>query len=181
MFFLPDLKRQCGSYLANFIDIENVVDLLQTARLFNIPRLEHQCVEFMANGIEEVCLFILELYYCILIFKTFFSLNFLKIDCAWWKIQAVSHKRCGKCQSKRRNWFDRHYWWASICVANDEFKLACIDSRSWKSTFLFEFIFGGFGISCLILSLISLMKHNFSTIGTPALALHTTTSFVFIF
>ena len=82
MFFLPDLKRQCGSYLANFIDIENVVDLLQTARLFNIPRLEHQCVEFMANGIEEVCLFILELYYCILIFKTFFSLNFLKIDCA---------------------------------------------------------------------------------------------------
>lgn len=62
MFFLPDLKRQCGSYLANFIDIENVVDLLQTARLFNIPRLEHQCVEFMANGIEEVCLFILMLY-----------------------------------------------------------------------------------------------------------------------
>ena len=54
MFFLPDLKRQCGSYLANFIDIENVVDLLQTARLFSIPRLEHQCVEFMANAIEEV-------------------------------------------------------------------------------------------------------------------------------
>merc|ERR1711963_843112 len=34
--------------------IENVVDLLQTARLFSIPRLEHQCVEFMANAIEEI-------------------------------------------------------------------------------------------------------------------------------
>merc|ERR1711976_625245 len=27
---------------------------LQTARLFSIPRLEHQCVEFMANAIEEI-------------------------------------------------------------------------------------------------------------------------------
>ena len=54
MFFLPDLKRQVGSYFTKFIAIDNVVDLLQTARLFNVPRLEHQCVEYMANYIEEV-------------------------------------------------------------------------------------------------------------------------------
>lgn len=54
MFFLHDLKRQCGSFLANFVDVDNVVDLLQTARLYSIPRLEHSCVEFMASVIEEV-------------------------------------------------------------------------------------------------------------------------------
>jgi hypothetical protein len=31
-----------------------VVDLLKTSRLFDIPRLEHQCIEFIANNIEEV-------------------------------------------------------------------------------------------------------------------------------
>lgn len=56
MFFLHDLKRQCGSFLSNYIEVENAVDLLQTARLFNIPRLEHNCVEFMASAIEEVSL-----------------------------------------------------------------------------------------------------------------------------
>ena len=56
MFFLPDLKRQVGSYFTKFIAIDNVVDLLQTARLFNVPKLEHQCIEFMANYIEEVIL-----------------------------------------------------------------------------------------------------------------------------
>ena len=54
MFFLQDLKRQCGAFLANFLEIDNVVDLLHTGRLFNIPRLEHQCVEFMARYIEDV-------------------------------------------------------------------------------------------------------------------------------
>merc|ERR1712242_322090 len=53
-FFLQDLKRQCGAYLANFIEVDNVADLLHTGRLFSIPRLEHQCVEFMARNIEEM-------------------------------------------------------------------------------------------------------------------------------
>ena len=58
MFFLQDLKRQCGTFLANFIEVDNVVNLLHTGRLFSIPRLEHQCVEFMARNIEEVISFL---------------------------------------------------------------------------------------------------------------------------
>ena len=54
MFFLPDLKRQCGVYLSSYVEAENAVDLLCTARLFSIPRLEHYCVEFMAKTIDEV-------------------------------------------------------------------------------------------------------------------------------
>ena len=54
MFFLPDLKRQCGIFLASFIEEENAVDLLCTARLFNVPRLEHHCIEFLAKNIEEM-------------------------------------------------------------------------------------------------------------------------------
>ena len=58
MFFLPDLKRQCGVFLAKFIEIDSAVDLICTARLFNIPKLEHSCVEFMAKYIEEVSIHI---------------------------------------------------------------------------------------------------------------------------
>ena len=54
MFFLPDLKKQCGVFLTGFVEIDNAVDLIFTARLFNIPKLEHSCVEFMAKNIEEV-------------------------------------------------------------------------------------------------------------------------------
>ena len=54
MLLLPDLKRQCGIFLASFLEPGNVVDLLRTARLFDIPRLEHQCIEFTAKNIEEV-------------------------------------------------------------------------------------------------------------------------------
>ena len=54
MFFLPDLKRHCGLFLANFIEEENAVDLLSTARLFNVPRLEHHCIEFLAKNIEDM-------------------------------------------------------------------------------------------------------------------------------
>ena len=58
MFFLPDLKRQCGVFLAKFIEIDSAVDLICTARLFNIPKLEHSCVEFMAKYIEGVSIHI---------------------------------------------------------------------------------------------------------------------------
>jgi ankyrin repeat/BTB/POZ domain-containing protein 1 len=54
MLLLPDLKRQCGVFLASYLEPGNVVDLLRTARLFDIPRLEHQCIEFAAKNIEEV-------------------------------------------------------------------------------------------------------------------------------
>ena len=49
IFLLPDLKRQCGSFLEQYLETSNVVELVQTARLFAIPRLEHACVEFIAK------------------------------------------------------------------------------------------------------------------------------------
>ena len=49
IFLLPDLKRQCGSFLEQYLDISNAVDLVHTARLFVLPRLEHASVEFIAK------------------------------------------------------------------------------------------------------------------------------------
>ena len=57
MWLLPDLKRQCGVFLESFIETANVVNLLRSSRLFDIPRLEHQCIEFAALHIEEVSYF----------------------------------------------------------------------------------------------------------------------------
>ena len=54
MFLLPELKRQCGVFLADYLDSTNVVDLCRTARLFDIPRLEHACVSFMARNVEDM-------------------------------------------------------------------------------------------------------------------------------
>ena len=54
MLLLPDLKRQCGSFLGKHLELGNIVDLLRTARLFDIPRLERLCVEFAAENIEDV-------------------------------------------------------------------------------------------------------------------------------
>ncbi len=58
MFLLPGLKRQCGAYLGSqssgILDVESAVGLVRTARLYDMPRLEHQCVEFMATNIDKV-------------------------------------------------------------------------------------------------------------------------------
>ena len=54
MFLLTGLKRQCGLFLAQYVEMSNAVDLLESARLYSIPRLEHSCTEFMAANIEEV-------------------------------------------------------------------------------------------------------------------------------
>ena len=40
--------------LAQYVEMSNAVDLLESARLYSIPRLEHSCTEFMAANIEEV-------------------------------------------------------------------------------------------------------------------------------
>ena len=52
MFLLPGLKKLCGKLLAKLVDCENVMDILKTARLFNLPRLEDQATEFLARNIE---------------------------------------------------------------------------------------------------------------------------------
>ena len=58
VFLLPCLKRQCGSYLGDpdggLLTPESAADLVRVARMYDLPRLEHLCVEFMARNIEKV-------------------------------------------------------------------------------------------------------------------------------
>ena len=43
-------------FLGMFMDMENTVSLLETARLYQLSRLERQCVEYMADNIDGVSL-----------------------------------------------------------------------------------------------------------------------------
>ena len=53
MFLLADLKRGCGLYLSgHLMDAASAVDMVMTARLYDIPKLEQSAVEFMAGSIE---------------------------------------------------------------------------------------------------------------------------------
>ncbi|XP_071815730.1 ankyrin repeat and BTB/POZ domain-containing protein 1-like isoform X1 [Apostichopus japonicus] len=49
LFLLPGLKKQCANEIANHFTDENVISVLQIARMFNLIKLEDQCAEFMAN------------------------------------------------------------------------------------------------------------------------------------
>lgn len=51
---LPGLKSQCSHALGRFITTTNVVQMLRTARLFSLVRLEDQCAEFIAGNLEPV-------------------------------------------------------------------------------------------------------------------------------
>ena len=52
IFLLPGLKKICGKVLARLLDTDTVMDILKTARLFNLARLEDQATEFLARNIE---------------------------------------------------------------------------------------------------------------------------------
>ncbi len=54
MFLLPGLKRQCASVMGQYLELDNVVNILRTAQLFSLPRLEDQCAEYLATNIEKV-------------------------------------------------------------------------------------------------------------------------------
>lgn len=54
LYLLKGLTRICALVIGQDLDTENVVSALQAARLFDIPRLETQCSEFMANSIEKM-------------------------------------------------------------------------------------------------------------------------------
>ena len=54
LYLLPGLARQCGVVIGQYLDVDTVVSSLQTARLFNLCRLETICAEFMAANIEKV-------------------------------------------------------------------------------------------------------------------------------
>ena len=48
------LKRECGNWLGGYIDQETVLQILRTARLFRLPRLEDACTEYLARNIDQV-------------------------------------------------------------------------------------------------------------------------------
>ena len=54
MFLLPGLKKLCGKMLAKLVDMDNVLEFLVTARLFNLARLEDLCTEFISRNIEQL-------------------------------------------------------------------------------------------------------------------------------
>lgn len=51
---LPGLKRQCSTFMAQNIDCDNVIVLLETARFFDLVRLEDACFEFLAEHLDKV-------------------------------------------------------------------------------------------------------------------------------
>ncbi|GFO45079.1 calcium-independent phospholipase a2-gamma [Plakobranchus ocellatus] len=54
MYLLPGLKRLCGVAMATYLEVSNVVSMIQTSRLFGLVRLESQCAEFIANNLSKV-------------------------------------------------------------------------------------------------------------------------------
>ena len=54
LYLLPGLKRYCGGVLSKYLDIENVVHIIKTARMFDLGKLEDDCAAFMAEHIEKV-------------------------------------------------------------------------------------------------------------------------------
>ena len=54
LYLLSGLKQHCATAIGQMIDVDNVVSVLRTCRLFNLPRLEDQCAEFIANNLEKV-------------------------------------------------------------------------------------------------------------------------------
>lgn len=54
IYLLPGLKRQCAIVIGQHLDINNVVYMLKLARMYELPRLEDQCTEFMAKFLEQI-------------------------------------------------------------------------------------------------------------------------------
>lgn len=54
IYLLSGLKRLCARVISAFLDTENVLTVFRTARLFNLPRLEVDCCEYMSKHLEMV-------------------------------------------------------------------------------------------------------------------------------
>ncbi|XP_022805114.1 ankyrin repeat and BTB/POZ domain-containing protein 1-like isoform X2 [Stylophora pistillata] len=52
VYLLGGLKRLCARVISAFLDTENVLTVLRTARLFNLPRLEVDCCEYTSKHLE---------------------------------------------------------------------------------------------------------------------------------
>ena len=54
MYLLPGLKRKCAGELIQRINIENVFDLLDLSRLYDMKKLEFSCISFLAANLIQV-------------------------------------------------------------------------------------------------------------------------------
>ncbi|CAN7982516.1 unnamed protein product, partial [Ixodes hexagonus] len=53
-YLLPELRRQCGQLIGERLDEAGVCTALRVARLLRLPRLEEQCIDFMARHLVQV-------------------------------------------------------------------------------------------------------------------------------
>ncbi|CAF1018042.1 unnamed protein product [Rotaria sp. Silwood1] len=51
---LPGLKRLCGNTYSKLLSNETIMSILRLARLFELIKLEHQCIRFISDHLEEV-------------------------------------------------------------------------------------------------------------------------------
>ncbi|UJR30013.1 hypothetical protein I4U23_017558 [Adineta vaga] len=51
---LPGLKRLCGNTYSKLLSIQTILSTLRLARLFDLVKLEHQCIRFISDHLEEV-------------------------------------------------------------------------------------------------------------------------------
>lgn len=54
MYLLPGLKRLCASAMISYVEPSNVISVIRTARMFNIPRLESHCAEYISQNISKI-------------------------------------------------------------------------------------------------------------------------------
>lgn len=54
VYFVPQLKQNCTRGLAERLTIENVVDILQLARLCDAPDLHLKCLKVLSNNFNAV-------------------------------------------------------------------------------------------------------------------------------
>ena len=59
MYLMKGLVRQCAVFIGRNLSVENVIAYHYYARMFNLPRLEDQCVAFMAQYLDQVFIFLL--------------------------------------------------------------------------------------------------------------------------
>ncbi|CAF3442992.1 unnamed protein product [Rotaria socialis] len=51
---LPGLKRLCGNTYSKMLSINTIMTTIRLARLFDLIKLEHQCIRFITDHLEEV-------------------------------------------------------------------------------------------------------------------------------
>lgn len=51
---LPGLKRLCGNAYSKLLSVDTVMATIRLARLFELIKLEHQCIRFIGDHLEEV-------------------------------------------------------------------------------------------------------------------------------